>query len=138
MIFSAFSKVIPKNTSFSILFRYWRSAQKWGAWSLLGLLIFLLLIRTALQVVFLIYGGELTSALAAKDSARFFQAVTIFAGILVISVPFASLSGYIRDKLGLYWRTWMTQHTLTQYLGADNASRENLDSSINDALPYRA
>ncbi|MEO1634572.1 MAG: ATP-binding cassette domain-containing protein [Cyanobacteria bacterium J06631_9] len=138
MMFSLFSKAAFKNTPFSILSIYWRSAQKWGAWSLLGLLIFLLLIRTGLQVVFLIYGGELTSALAAKDSARFFQAVTIFAGILVISVPFASLSGYIRDKLGLYWRTWMTQHTLTQYLGVDNAGNENLDASISSAVPYKA
>ena len=132
MIFSLLFRTIPKNTPFSILLRYWKSSQKWGALSLLSLLIFLLLIRTALQVVFLIYGGELTSALAAKDSTRFFQAVTIFAVILVISVPFASLSGYIRDKLGLYWRTWMTQHTLTQYLGVDNVGNENLNSSISN------
>ena len=138
MIFSLLFRTIPKNTPFSILLRYWKSSQKWGALSLLSLLIFLLLIRTALQVVFLIYGGELTSALAAKDSTRVFQSVTIIAVILVISVPFASLSGYIRDKLGLYWRTWMTQHTLTQYLGVDNVGNENLNSSISNPLPYKA
>ncbi|NEP17643.1 MAG: ABC transporter ATP-binding protein/permease, partial [Leptolyngbya sp. SIO4C1] len=79
----------------------------------------LLLIQTGLQVVFLIYGGELTSALAAQDAERFYQAITIFLVILLVGIPFASLSGYVRDKLGLFWRIWLTHHYLDRYL-ADN------------------
>ncbi|MEM6452398.1 MAG: ABC transporter ATP-binding protein/permease [Cyanobacteria bacterium P01_D01_bin.105] len=111
------SSTLPATKSlFSILLPYWRSKEKWGAWSLLGLLVVLLLIRTGLQVVFLISGGERTSALAAQESDRFYQATLIFAAILIISVPFASVTDYIRAKLSLYWRTWLTHNYLGQYL----------------------
>ena len=108
------------------------SKEKWGAWGLLLLLIFLLLIRTALQVVFLIYGGELTSALAAQQSDRFLQATLIFAGILVVSVPFASIASYVRSKLGLYWRTWLTRDYLDRYLSEQTFYRLRLSGDIDN------
>ncbi|NEP62569.1 MAG: ABC transporter ATP-binding protein, partial [Symploca sp. SIO2G7] len=101
----------------SVLLPYWFSREKWGAWGLFLLLIGLLLIQTGLKVVFLIYGGEVTSALAAQDAERFRQAIVIFLVILLAGIPFASLSGYVREKLGLFWRIWLTQHYLGQYLG---------------------
>jgi len=122
----------PKTTAFSVIAPYWKSHEKWGAWGLLGLLVFLLLIRTGLQVVFLIYGGELTSALAAQESDRFFQAVFIFAGILIVSVPFASVSSYVRAKLGLYWRTWLTRSYLNKYLNAQAFYKLRLKGDIDN------
>ncbi|MEO0987280.1 MAG: ATP-binding cassette domain-containing protein [Cyanobacteria bacterium J06639_14] len=103
----------------SVLWPYWVSSEKWGAWILLLSLVVVLLIRTGLQVLFLIFGGELTSALAAQDSDRFVQALVIFLVVLVVGVPFASLAGYIGSKLGLYWRDWLTRRYLDRYL--DNA-----------------
>ncbi|MEM7061608.1 MAG: ABC transporter ATP-binding protein/permease [Cyanobacteria bacterium P01_B01_bin.77] len=100
----------------SVIFPYWFSREKWGAWSLLTLLISLLLLQTGLKVVFLIYGGEVTSALAAQDTERFRQAISTFLLILLTGIPFASLSGYVRAKLGLFWRTWLTHYYLDQYL----------------------
>ncbi|MEM1242009.1 MAG: ATP-binding cassette domain-containing protein [Cyanobacteria bacterium P01_H01_bin.26] len=104
----------------SVILPYWFSREKWGAWSLLLLLMGLLLIQTGLKVVFLIYGGEVTSALAAQDTERFRQAIGIFLLILLIGIPFASLSGYVRAKLGLFWRTWLTHYYLAQYLSNNN------------------
>ena len=72
---------------------------------MLLLLVGSLLIQTGLKVVFLIYGGEVTSALAAQDADRFCKAVIIFLLIIVVGLPFASLSGYVRAKLRLSWRT---------------------------------
>ena len=99
-----------------VLWPYWVSREKWGAWSLMAVLVLVLLIRTALQVLFLIFGGEVTSALAAQDGDRFVQAILIFLGILVVGVRFASLAGYIAAKLGLYWREWLTRRYLHRYL----------------------
>ncbi|MEM6256344.1 MAG: ATP-binding cassette domain-containing protein [Cyanobacteria bacterium P01_D01_bin.156] len=104
----------------SVILPYWFSREKWGAWSLFLLLMGLLLIQTGLKVVFLIYGGEVTSALAAQDTERFRQAIGIFLLILLIGIPFASLSGYVRAKLGLFWRTWLTHYYLAQYLSNNN------------------
>ena len=130
------SEIISKPTSKasvgSILLPYWKSREKVGAWGLMGLLIILLFIRTGLQVVFLIYGGELTSALAAQESDRFFQAAFIFAGILIVSVPFASVSGYVRAKLGLYWRTWLTRDYLDKYLGEQTFYKLRLKNDIDN------
>ncbi|MEO1590895.1 MAG: ABC transporter ATP-binding protein/permease [Cyanobacteria bacterium J06632_22] len=100
----------------SVLLPYWFSKEKWGAWGLLLFLVGLLVIQTILKVVFIVYGGELTSALAAQDSERFWQSVGIFLGILVVGIPFASFSGYVREKLGLFWRNWLTHRYLDQYL----------------------
>jgi len=80
------------------------------------MLIVLLIIQTVLKVVFIVYGGELTSALAAQDAERFQQSVGIFLAILVVGIPFASLSGYVGAKLGLFWRVWLTHRYLDQYL----------------------
>ncbi|MEM9766947.1 MAG: ABC transporter ATP-binding protein/permease [Cyanobacteria bacterium P01_D01_bin.71] len=100
----------------SVLWPYWTSRESRGAWSLLTVLVVVLLIRTGLQVLFLIFGGEVTSALAAQDRDRFVQAILIFLGILVAGVPFASLGGYLAAKLGLYWREWLTRRYLQRYL----------------------
>ncbi|MEM8506109.1 MAG: SbmA/BacA-like family transporter, partial [Cyanobacteria bacterium P01_D01_bin.1] len=126
------STPLSKKSFAAVIAPYWRSSEKWGAWGLLVLLVFLLLIRTGLQVVFLIYGGELTSALAAQQSDRFFQAVLVFAGILIVSVPFASISGYVRDKLGLYWRTWLTQSYLSRYLSDQTFYQMRLTGSVDN------
>ncbi|MEM9945596.1 MAG: ABC transporter ATP-binding protein/permease [Cyanobacteria bacterium P01_D01_bin.36] len=121
-----------KKSLFSVLSPYWRSQEKWGAWLLLGLLIVLLFVRTGLQVVFLIFGGELTSALAAQESDRFYQATLVFAGILIVSVPFASLTDYVRAKLSLYWRTWLTRNYLSQYLSNQSYYQLRLKGSIDN------
>ncbi|MEB3356602.1 MAG: ABC transporter ATP-binding protein/permease [Synechococcales bacterium] len=107
-----------KSGFWRVIWPYWGSRERWGAWGLLLLLMVLLLVRTGLQVVFVVQGGELTSALAAQDRERFFQAVTIFLGVLVVGLPFASCGGYVQRKLGLYWRIWLTQRYLDRYLTA--------------------
>ncbi|MEM9116513.1 MAG: ABC transporter ATP-binding protein/permease [Cyanobacteria bacterium P01_F01_bin.56] len=116
----------------AVLWPYWTSREKWGAWSLLAVLMGVLLIRTGLQVLFLIFGGEVTSALAAQDRDRFVQAILIFLSILVIGVPFASLAGYIAAKLGLYWRVWLTQHYLHRYLDRNQFYQLRLQNQLDN------
>ena len=99
-----------------VIWPYWSSREGLGAWGLMLLLVVLLLARTGLQVMFVVQGGELTSALAAQDAERFFQAVTLFLGVLVVGLPFAACSGYVQRKLGLYWRVWLTHRYLHRYL----------------------
>src|ERR1041385_6663635 len=50
---------------------YWLGEEKWRAYWLLLLLVVLLLGRTEFTVLFNEQSGEFTSALAARDSARF-------------------------------------------------------------------
>ncbi len=99
---------------------YWLSREKWQAFGLLVLLFFLSLLGVGLLVLLSVFLGELESSLAATDRERFFQTISILLGTLVIGIPVASLKVYIQGKLSLYWRKWLTNHFLNQYLQKQN------------------
>ncbi|MEM1309157.1 MAG: SbmA/BacA-like family transporter, partial [Cyanobacteria bacterium P01_H01_bin.153] len=93
---------------------YWFGDQKWQARGLL-LLIVLLLGYTGLSVVLNSQRGELISALSAKDEGRFWQTVLIFIGVLVVYAPLLAGYTYLRDRLGLQWRRWLTEQFVERY-----------------------
>ena len=99
---------------------YWYSEEKRKARGLLLLLILLLVGETAANVFFNRQSGEFASALAAGDSARFWRSVRVFCGLLLVAVPIYSYYYYVRDKLAINWRQWLTHRVLTSYF-ADHA-----------------
>lgn len=95
---------------------YWSSKQNRNAWWLLALLILLLVGYTGSNVLFNKQSGEFASALAARDANRFWHAVLVFSGLLVVAVPVYSYYYYVRDKITIQWRQGMTEATLARYL----------------------
>lgn len=95
---------------------YWFSEEKWKARGLLALALLLLLGQTGFNVLFNEKTGEFTSALAARDADRFWLAIRQLVGILVVAVPIYGFFYYVRDKLGIRWRRWLTNHFLDRYL----------------------
>lgn len=59
--------------------------------------------------------GEFTSALAAKDIDRFWLSIQKSLLILVIGVPVFGFYYYVRDRLALHWRRWLTRDFLGDY-----------------------
>jgi putative ATP-binding cassette transporter len=94
---------------------YWFGDEKWQARRLLVLLIFLLLGQTGFAVLFNEQTGEFTSALAAKDIDRFWISIYVSLGILVVGVPIFGFYYYVRDRLALHWRRWLTRDFLGEY-----------------------
>jgi vitamin B12/bleomycin/antimicrobial peptide transport system ATP-binding/permease protein len=94
---------------------YWFREEKWQARGLLLLLVLLLLGQTGFAVLFNQLTGEFTSALAAKDTERFWTAIKECLVILVAAVPIYAFYYYVRDKLGVNWRRWLTMHFLGNY-----------------------
>lgn len=94
---------------------YWRLEERWKAWGLLVLLVLLLLGQTGFAVLFNEQTGEFTSALAARDSVRFWSAIKLFLALLIAAVPFYALYYYVRDNLGNQWRRWLTNRFLDRY-----------------------
>jgi vitamin B12/bleomycin/antimicrobial peptide transport system ATP-binding/permease protein len=94
---------------------YWFSEEKREARWLLVLLTLLMVGYTASAVLLNQQSGEFTSALAARDGARFRHSILIFFGLLVIGVPIVAYYYYVRDKLALNWRRWLTDHLLGRY-----------------------
>ncbi|MYZ51983.1 ABC transporter ATP-binding protein/permease [Malikia spinosa] len=96
---------------------YWCSEERWSAWGRLALLLLLLLGQTAFAVLLNEQTGEFTSALAARDEHRFWQAILLCLGLLVGAVPTYACYYWVRDTLGNHWRRWLTQRFLLRYFG---------------------
>ncbi|WP_173862680.1 ABC transporter ATP-binding protein/permease [Zoogloea sp. LCSB751] len=106
---------------------YWFSEEKGRARALLALLVLLLLGQALFAVLLNGQTGEFTSALAAKDGARFWLSIERCFGVLVLGVPVYAFYYYVRDTLGLRWRRWLTRAYLGSYLG--NGAYFRLDAS---------
>ena len=94
---------------------YWFSDEKWKARGLLLLIVVLLNAYTGLSVVLNNQRGELISSLSAKSESRFWQTVVIFLGVLVVYAPLLAGYTYLRDRLGLAWRRWLTTDFIERY-----------------------
>ena len=121
---------------------YWFGEEKRGAIALLALLGGLLLAYTWLRVSLNQQQGVLISSLADKDVDRFWTAVGIFLGVLIVYVPLFAGYSYFREKLGVYWRRWLTDSFLGNYfhhrafynIGNSNAELDNPDQRISEDI----
>ena len=117
---------------------YWLGDEKWQARGLLSLVVLCLLAYTGLSVVLNNKRGVLISALSAKDEPRFWETVIIFIGVLVLYAPLLAGYRYLRDRLSLQWRRWLTNRFLDNYfsdrayynLNTSNADIDNPDQRI--------
>lgn len=94
---------------------YWFSKDKRSARWLLFALFLLLVASTQFDVLFNKQSGEFTSALAAQDGPRFWHSIRVFFGLLVVAVPIYALYAFVRDKLAINWRRWLTDRFLERY-----------------------
>jgi putative ATP-binding cassette transporter len=111
---------------------YWRLEERWKAWGLLVLLVLLLLGQTGFAVLFNEQTGEFTSALAARDSLRFWTSIKLFLALLIAAVPFYALYYYVRDNLGNQWRRWLTNRFLDRYFKDRHFYELNSNSAIDN------
>ena len=94
---------------------YWYGEEKWKARGGLLLIVVLLLGYTGLSVLLNTQRGELISALSAQSESRFWKTVGVFLGILVLYAPLLAGYTFLRDRLGLDWRRWLTNRFITRY-----------------------
>ncbi|MCU0525921.1 MAG: ABC transporter ATP-binding protein/permease [Elainella sp. Prado103] len=94
---------------------YWFGDQKWSARGLLLGVVLFLLAYTGLSVVLNNKRGVLISALSSQDEPRFWQTVLIFLAVLVIYAPLLAGYTYLRDRLSLQWRRWLTDRFVNHY-----------------------
>ena len=121
---------------------YWVGNEKKGAWTLLGTLFLLLIVYTPLSVSLTNIQGNVISALTELNQERFTRTIYLFLGILIIYVPLYASFGYIQDKLGVYWRRWLTHNFLNRYfrnrafyeLSNFNSDIDNPDQRISEDI----
>ena len=111
---------------------YWFSEEKWGAISLLVLILLLILIKTVLIGLIVIQGGELITSLANQDIERLRQSLLITISIILTAIPLFSAITYIQYKLSLYWRKWLSDRLLNQYFSERNFYQLSFHPSIDN------
>jgi putative ATP-binding cassette transporter len=106
---------------------YWFLDKKWSARGLMFLLVLLMLAYTYLSVVSTQQTGEFTSALTERNKDRFWKAIYLCIGVLLIFVPVNAFYYYVRDKLAVNWRQWLTNRFIDSYF--NNRAFYKLSSS---------
>ncbi|NEQ99269.1 MAG: ABC transporter ATP-binding protein/permease [Cyanothece sp. SIO2G6] len=101
--------------------------QRWRQWILLACLLFLSFAVNGMNVAISYVFRFLETALNQKEEANFWQFLWIYAAIIVLAVPIVILYRYIRLKLALYWREWLTKLFLKRYFS--HRSYYELDSN---------
>jgi putative ATP-binding cassette transporter len=114
--------------------------QRWLQWVLLGLLLFLLFVVNGLNVILSFVFRFIDTALNQKESDVFWQFLWTYGLVIVLAIPIIVAYRYLRQKLGLLWREWLTQHFLNRYFhqrayyrldsNAVNAELDNPDQRI--------
>ena len=103
------------NRFWAIAKPYWFSEEKRGAISLLALVLLLSLAVNGLNVAISFVWRYIDTALVAKDAATFWRWISVYTGIMVVGTPIVVFFQYLQQKLGLYWREWMTKQFLQKY-----------------------
>ena len=111
---------------------YWLGDRRRTAWTLLALLVALMLAETQLAVLLNEKTGDLTSAMAAKDRHRFWDAVDATLVVLAFAVPVYAFYYYMRDAFANHWRRWLTGRFLDGYLGGRRYFQLNHSDDIDN------
>ena len=99
---------------------WWESEEKWKAIGLLLFLIFLLIFHAQMNVLQNSQRGEFVSGLANQDAERFWRAVLMYLGAVLIYMLILAYSHYLEDKVRWFWRGWLTNYYLQKYMKNQN------------------
>ena len=97
-----------------ILFRN-KLIPRWQQWGFLTLLLILSLAVSGLNVVISYVNNFFETALAAKDAPNYWKYLFVYASVFVVGTPIVVIYTYIKDKLSIYWREWMSHNFLDKY-----------------------
>ncbi|MFB2876498.1 ABC transporter ATP-binding protein/permease [Floridanema aerugineum] len=125
-----------------IFFIYRRNLiSRWQPWALLSVLLLLSLSVSGLNVVISYVGRFFQTALAQKDAPTYWRFLFVYASVFVVGTPIVVYYGYVREKLGVNWRDWLTNRFLDDYFGDrtyydinNNSKIDNPDQRISEDI----
>jgi putative ATP-binding cassette transporter len=117
------------------------SEVRWRARGLFALLIAFALIVNGLNVVNSYVGRDFMTAIAHRDQAGFLRQAVLYVGVLAGSTVVAVLYRFTEERLGLFWRVWLTRRIIRRYLAdrtyfhlKESATVANPDQRIADDI----
>jgi putative ATP-binding cassette transporter len=115
------------------------SEVRWRARGLFALLIGFALTINGLNVVNSYVGRDFMTAISNRDWTGFVRQAVRYVVVFAASTVVAVLSRFTEERLGLFWRVWLTRRTIRRYLAGgtylhlkESATVENPDQRIAD------
>eukprot|EP00931_Biecheleriopsis_adriatica_P089015 TRINITY_DN63215_c0_g1_i1.p1 TRINITY_DN63215_c0_g1~~TRINITY_DN63215_c0_g1_i1.p1 ORF type:complete len:776 (+),score=123.43 TRINITY_DN63215_c0_g1_i1:27-2330(+) len=108
---------------------------RWKQWGFLGLLVFLLLCVTGINVGISYVFRSIDNVLVAKNESAFYSQMQLFVVVLVVAVPTIALYRFTRLTLARSWREFLTVEILDRYFANrmyylldSNSTATNIDN----------
>jgi putative ATP-binding cassette transporter len=103
-------------TLWAITTPFFQSDRRWRAIGGLALLIGLVLSVTCLDWWNSYVFRDFMTALEERRAGRFAEFAIAYVGVFAGITVFAVMLRFTEERLGLYWRTWLTGHLIDRYL----------------------
>ncbi len=92
------------------------SDVRWRARAMFALLIAFALAINGLNVVNSYVGRDFITAIANRNQAGFIRQAALYVGVFAASSVVLVLYQFTQDRLGLFWRVWLTRRIVGRYL----------------------
>jgi putative ATP-binding cassette transporter len=96
--------------------KFLTSEVRWKARGLFALLIAFALAINGLNVVNSYVGRDFITAIAGRNQSGFIRQAALYIGVFAGSTIVLVLYQFTQDRLGLFWRVWLTRRIVGQYL----------------------
>ncbi len=113
------------------------SEVRWQAGGLFALLIAFAFTINGLNVLNSYVGRDFMTAIAHRDQTGFIRQAVLYVGVFALSTAVAVLYRFTEERLGLFWRVWLTRRIIGQYFSdrtylhlKESATVENPDQRI--------
>ena len=113
------------------------SEVRWQARGQFALLIAFALSINALNVLNSYVGRDFMTAIAHRDQTGFIRQAILYIGVFALSTAIVVLYRFTEERLGLFWRVWLTRRIIGQYFSdrtylhlKESATVENPDQRI--------
>lgn len=111
---------------------FWVSELRWRASSMLLTVLVLLFVSSAINVYLGKTAGEMMTALQKQEAHEFRWAMTHFALVILLITPVTVYYQFLRTKLALIWREWLSNHLFARFFSGHNYYKVNSDSRIDN------
>ncbi len=103
-----------------VLGSFWLGERKVVAWTWLALIFAMLVVINVLNVQLSYAERAVMSSLQEKEQAQFWTNVFFWALTFMMCTPIVGTFGWIKSKMHLNWRDYLTRSLLTKYFDNDH------------------
>ncbi len=111
---------------------FWVSEQRYKASAMLVAVLILLFVSSAVNVYIGKIAGETMTALQKQEVHAFSWSMTQFAFVMLLATPITVYYQFLRTRLALLWREWLSNHLFGRFFGGHTYYKLNNDLRIDN------